>query len=58
MKKTMSKTAQRRLVLRSEAIMVLNSSQLAVAGGGFIPVPPQQPHSPLSGCVITTPPFN
>jgi hypothetical protein len=56
MKKTMSKTAQRKLALRSESIMVLRSSQLTVAGAGFVPVPPQHPNSPFSGC--SEPPFN
>lgn len=53
MKKTMSKTAQRKLGLRSESILVLDSSQLTVVGGGVLQNPTQKPHSAFQGCPPT-----
>ena len=56
MKKTMPKTVHRKLAVHSESIVVLRSSQLTRVDAGFLPVPPRQPRSELSGCG-TQPPF-
>jgi hypothetical protein len=57
MKKTMSKVAQRKLEVRSEAIQILSPARLTVVAGGFLQDPTQIPHSVFQGCTQTQPPF-